>query len=83
LIEECGNMIKNVEYLNQLPCIVTSKSISPMGNSSFYNGKSNPYVRVFHTGNDKDIVAQTKVIDNDLNLVWNEVHYRPVKNIDL
>ncbi|CAG8817097.1 27329_t:CDS:2, partial [Dentiscutata erythropus] len=44
-------------------------------------GKSDPYVRVFHAGNNKDIIAQTKVIDNDLNPVWNEVHYLPVRYI--
>ncbi|CAG8796105.1 20603_t:CDS:2, partial [Gigaspora margarita] len=44
-------------------------------------GKSDPYVRVFHSGNNKDIIAQTKVIDNDLNPVWNEVHYLPVRYI--
>ncbi|CAG8564968.1 9875_t:CDS:10, partial [Dentiscutata erythropus] len=44
-------------------------------------GKSDPYVRVFHVGNNKDIIAQTKVIDNNLNPVWNEVHYLPVKYI--
>ncbi|CAG8810959.1 30816_t:CDS:2, partial [Gigaspora margarita] len=36
---------------------------------------------VFHSGNNKDIIAQTKVIDNDLNPVWNEFHYLPVRYI--
>jgi len=43
-------------------------------------GKSDPYVRVFYE-NGKEVIAQTKVIDNDLNPAWNEVHYLPVKNI--
>ncbi|CAG8486360.1 2534_t:CDS:10, partial [Funneliformis caledonium] len=43
-------------------------------------GKSDPYVRVFHQGG-KDVIAQTKVIDNNLDPEWNEVHYLPVKNI--
>ncbi|CAG8748334.1 37351_t:CDS:2, partial [Gigaspora margarita] len=45
------------------------------------SGKSDPYVRVFHSGNNKNIIAQTKVIDNDLNPVWNEVHFLPLRNI--
>ncbi|CAG8606221.1 7209_t:CDS:2, partial [Racocetra fulgida] len=45
------------------------------------DSKSDPYVRVFCAGNNKDIIAQTKVIDNNLNPVWNEVHYLPVKGI--
>ncbi|CAG8539279.1 12049_t:CDS:2, partial [Cetraspora pellucida] len=49
--------------------------------SYFAGGKSDPYVRVFHADNNKDIIAQTKVIDNDLNPVWNEIHYLPVKHI--
>ena len=43
-------------------------------------GVSDPYVRVFHEGG-QDIIAQTKFIDNNLNPIWNEVHYLPVKNI--
>ncbi|CAG8780240.1 1735_t:CDS:2, partial [Cetraspora pellucida] len=37
---------------------------------------------VFCAGNNKDIIAQTKVIDNDLNPVWNEVHYLPVRGLN-
>ncbi|CAG8668188.1 6739_t:CDS:2, partial [Dentiscutata heterogama] len=48
---------------------------------SFLAGLSDPYVRILHADNSKDIIAQTKVIDNDLNPVWNEVHYLPVKYI--
>ncbi|CAG8591221.1 5967_t:CDS:10, partial [Diversispora eburnea] len=43
-------------------------------------GKSDPYVRVFHKGG-KDIIAQTKVIENKLNPNWNEIHYLPVQTI--
>ncbi|CAG8589293.1 862_t:CDS:10, partial [Diversispora eburnea] len=43
-------------------------------------GKSDPYVKVFPEGS-KEIIAQTKVIDDDLNPVWNEIHYLPVKNM--
>ncbi|KAF0445418.1 von willebrand domain-containing protein [Gigaspora margarita] len=41
--------------------------------------KGKSYVRVFD--DDKKIVAQTNFIDNNLNPVWNEVHYLPVKKI--
>ena len=44
-------------------------------------GKADPYVRVFHESG-QDIIAQTKFVDNNLNPVWNEVHYLPVNNID-
>ncbi|GBB87023.1 hypothetical protein RclHR1_13490002 [Rhizophagus clarus] len=44
-------------------------------------GLSDPYVRVFHEGG-QDIIAQTRVIDNTLNPVWDEVCCIPVKNID-
>jgi hypothetical protein len=44
-------------------------------------GKSDPYVRVFHEGDTEHVIAQTKVIEKNLNPVWNEVHYLPVKDI--
>ncbi|RIB10936.1 hypothetical protein C2G38_2145813 [Gigaspora rosea] len=59
--------------------LVCAKSLKDV--DSFLAGKSDPYVRVFHSGNNKDIIAQTKVIYNDLNPVWNEVHYLPVRYI--
>ncbi|CAG8487480.1 11492_t:CDS:2, partial [Scutellospora calospora] len=49
------------------------KSIDP----SLAGEKS--YVRIFDE--DNKIIAQTKFIDNNLNPIWNEVHYLPVKNI--
>ncbi|CAG8832754.1 5300_t:CDS:2, partial [Racocetra persica] len=49
--------------------------------SNLAGGMSDPYIRVFHADNNKDIIAQTKVIDSSLNPVWNEVHYLPVKHI--
>ncbi|KAF0562113.1 von willebrand domain-containing protein [Gigaspora margarita] len=39
--------------------------------------KGKCYVRVFNE--DKEIVARTNFIDNNLNPIWNEVHYLPVK----
>ena len=44
-------------------------------------GKSDPYVRVFPHGS-RDIIATTRVIDDDLDPVWNEVHYLPIKQIN-
>ncbi|CAG8453199.1 5634_t:CDS:10 [Paraglomus occultum] len=44
-------------------------------------GKSDPYVRVFPFGSN-NIIASTRVIDDDLNPVWNEVHYLPIKQIN-
>ncbi|CAG8846179.1 36230_t:CDS:2, partial [Gigaspora margarita] len=41
--------------------------------------KGKCYVRVFDE--DKEIVAQTNFIDYNLNPIWNEVHYLPVKKI--
>ncbi|CAG8762840.1 4716_t:CDS:1, partial [Racocetra fulgida] len=35
----------------------------------------------FFNEESKEIVTQTKMIDNDLDLVWNEVHYLLTKNI--
>jgi len=59
--------------------LVEAKNLKSV-DSFFAGGKSDPYVRVFHEGG-QDIIAQTKFIDNNLNPVWNEVHYLPVKNI--
>ncbi|CAG8521549.1 24477_t:CDS:2, partial [Gigaspora rosea] len=45
-------------------------------------GKCDPFVRIFHVDNNKDIIAQTKDIkNNDFNAEWNEVHYLPVEYI--
>ncbi|KAF0405445.1 kinase-like protein [Gigaspora margarita] len=45
-------------------------------------GKCDPFVRVFHVNNNKEIIAQTKAVKNDdFNAVWNEVHYLTVKYI--
>ncbi|CAG8524300.1 10827_t:CDS:2, partial [Paraglomus brasilianum] len=44
-------------------------------------GKSDPYVRVFPHGSN-NIIATTRVIDDDLNPVWNEVHYLPIKQLN-
>ncbi|KAF0430579.1 membrane bound c2 domain-containing protein [Gigaspora margarita] len=55
--------------------------LHPVKKSDAAIGKPDPYVRVFHSGNNKDIIAQTKVIDNDLSPVWNEVHYSPIRCI--
>ncbi|KAF0474140.1 kinase-like protein [Gigaspora margarita] len=46
------------------------------------SGHYDPYVRVFHFGNNTNIIAKTKVINNDFNPVWNEVHYLPVNYDD-
>jgi len=43
-------------------------------------GKSDPYVRVFRQG-EKEILLETQVIDNNLNPVWNEIHYLPIRQI--
>ncbi|CAI2184396.1 5980_t:CDS:2, partial [Funneliformis geosporum] len=59
--------------------LVEAKDLKSV-DSFLAGGKSDPYVRVFHEGG-KDIIAQTKVIDNNLDPVWKEVHYLPVKNI--
>ncbi|CAG8604146.1 8880_t:CDS:2, partial [Scutellospora calospora] len=44
-------------------------------------GKSDPYVRVFHESNAKDIIAQTRFLDCNLNPVWEEIFYLPVMTI--
>ncbi|CAG8709322.1 20589_t:CDS:2 [Cetraspora pellucida] len=36
---------------------------------------------LFYSGNNEDIIAQTKFIQNDMNPVWNEVHYLPVRDL--
>uniref|UniRef100_U9TKX4 C2 domain-containing protein n=1 Tax=Rhizophagus irregularis (strain DAOM 181602 / DAOM 197198 / MUCL 43194) TaxID=747089 RepID=U9TKX4_RHIID len=59
--------------------LVEAKGLKSV-DSFFAGGKSDPYVRVFHEGG-QDIIAQTKFIDNNLDPVWNEVHYLPVNNI--
>ncbi|CAG8556894.1 8719_t:CDS:10 [Gigaspora margarita] len=47
-------------------------------------GKCDPFVRVFHVNNNKEIIAQTKAVKNDdFNAVWNEVHYLTVKYIEV
>ncbi|CAG8571947.1 9062_t:CDS:10, partial [Racocetra fulgida] len=46
--------------------------------SSFTKGKS--YIRIFNEVS-KETVTQTKISDNDLDPIWNEVHYLPIKNI--
>ncbi|CAG8462401.1 6009_t:CDS:10 [Racocetra fulgida] len=47
------------------------------------NVKDGSYVALADTGSKtyKNIIAQTKVVDSNLNPVWNEVHYLPVKHI--
>ncbi|CAG8587909.1 32748_t:CDS:2, partial [Racocetra persica] len=60
--------------------LVEAKGLKSV-DSFLAGGKSDPYVRAFCAGNTKDIIAQTKVIDNNLNPVWNEVHYLPVKGL--
>ncbi|CAG8538849.1 22245_t:CDS:2 [Dentiscutata erythropus] len=53
--------------------------LTPEGHIALNNNPKKPYVRVFD--DDKETVAQTDFIDNDLNLIWNEIHYLLVKNI--
>ncbi|CAG8503989.1 29067_t:CDS:10, partial [Racocetra persica] len=54
--------------------LISAKNID----SSFTKGKS--YIRIFNEAS-KETVTQTKIIDNDLDPIWNEVHYLPIKNI--
>ncbi|CAG8695139.1 2335_t:CDS:2, partial [Acaulospora morrowiae] len=44
-------------------------------------GKSDPYVNVYREGSKDIIISQTRYIENELNPVWNEVHYLPIRNI--
>ncbi|KAF0333165.1 membrane bound c2 domain-containing protein [Gigaspora margarita] len=49
--------------------------------SRFTSSNFDPFVRGFHVGDNKNIIAKTKVIDDDRNPVWNEVHYLPVNYV--
>ncbi|CAG8579940.1 2828_t:CDS:2, partial [Scutellospora calospora] len=56
--------------------LVSAKDLKTIG-PSLTGEKSS--VRIFNE--DNKIIAQTKFIDNNLNPIWNEIHYLPVKNI--
>ncbi|KAF0474134.1 kinase-like protein [Gigaspora margarita] len=45
------------------------------------NRNYNSYVQVYHADNYENIIAKTKVINDDPNPVWNEVHYLPVNYV--
>ncbi|KAF0562114.1 vWA-like protein [Gigaspora margarita] len=55
--------------------LVCAKDLKNIDSST----KGKCYVRVFDE--DKEIIARTNFIDNNLNPIWNEVHYLPVKKI--
>ncbi|CAJ0643029.1 10731_t:CDS:2 [Entrophospora sp. SA101] len=73
----------HIALQNNPKLVLEIKSSSAKDNAPIIlsDSKSDPYVRVFHQSNTKEPLLATRVIDNELNPVWNEVHYLPVNHI--